>query len=291
MIQSCFTDKTNIFEIKTDGLIQFNTTDVKRFNAIAKEISKQTGVPKKLIYKAPYLFNLNHWHKIDGEWYFYKSDDSKFHFINELLGEVISNYFGLDTINYQVAKLSIIGKKEEYGLISKNFCDKKYTYKSCTDYDLTPRRDLSILEYIRNICQTEEEYQLLLDDLKKFFIRDFYTSQKDRTINNFLFKVTKEGKRLAPLYDYEYSFASLDLEIYRNQIAEINLKDKETKKLLRHDPKFQELLNLIINANMATLIEEVEDKHQILVPDHYKTNYKHHDSEIKRLILKHKLIK
>ena len=82
---------------------------------------------------------------------------------------------------------------------------------------------LSILENIRSICQSEEEYLLLLEDLKKFFIRDFYASQLDRTGNNFLFKITPDGIRLAPLYDYENSFESIDQQIYRNQIAEINV--------------------------------------------------------------------
>lgn len=37
MIEKCITDKTKPFEIKTDSLIQFNTTDVDKFNAIAKK--------------------------------------------------------------------------------------------------------------------------------------------------------------------------------------------------------------------------------------------------------------
>lgn len=291
MIAKCITDKTKLFEIKTNNLIQFNTTDVDKFNIIAKKISVETGVPQELIYTAPYFFFINHWHKIDGEWYFYKSDGYDFHFVNELLGEIISEFFGLDTIHYKVAKLSVEGMEDEYGLVSKNFCNIKYTYKRCWDFGFEPRRDLSILKNIKNICHSEEEYQLLLNDLKKFFIRDFYTSQLDRSGNNFLFKITPEGIRLAPLYDYENSFESIDQQIYRNQIAEINIANRETQILLKNDIKFQELLHLIMQADMLSFINEVEDRHKVLVPSDDKEYYKKRDTKIKKLILENKLIK
>lgn len=291
MIEKCITNKTKFFEIKVDNLIQFNTSDVDRFNCIAKKISEETGVPKELIYTAPYFFFINHWHKIDGEWYFYKSDGYDVHFVNELLGEVISEFFGLDTVHYNVAKLSVQGMKDEYGLVSKNFCDAKYTYKRVWDYGLPPRNDLSVLENVRSICQSEEEYLLLLDDLKKFFIRDFYTSQLDRSGNNFLFKITPNGIRLAPLYDYENSFESIKPQIYRNQIAQIDIEDSEIQSLLKNDLKFQELLHLIMQADMLSFIDEVEDRHKILVSSDDKEYYKKSDEEIKQLILMNKLIR
>ena len=208
-----------------------------------------------------------------------------------MLGEVISNYFGLDTTHYKVAKLSVAGEKTEYGLVSKNFCDIKCTYKRCWDFGFESRRDLSILENIKKICHNEEEYQLILDDLKKFLMRDFYTSQSDRSGNNFLFKITPESIRLAPLYDYEWSFKDIERQFYRNQIAEINLSSRETQSLLKNDIKFQELLHSIMLANMSSFIDEVEDTHKILVPTDYKERYKQRDTKIKRLILENKLIK
>ena len=291
MIEDCIIDKTNLFEIKLDSITEFNINEVDKYNTIAKKISEETGVPKELIYKAPCFSFIENWHKINGEWYFYKSDGYDFHFINELLGEVVSNYFELDTTHYKVAKLSVAGKKEEYGLVSKNFCDNKYTYKRCWDYSFEPRRDLSILKKIRNICHSKEEYQLLLDDFKKFFIRDLYTSQLDRSGNNFLFKITPEGIRLAPLYDYEWSFKDIERHFYRNQIAEINLSNIETQSILKNDIKFQELLHSIILANMSSFIDEVEDNHKILIPKDYKERYKERDTKIKKLILDNKLIK
>lgn len=291
MIDKCIKEETNIFEINVDSLIEFNEHDVQLFNSIAQSISLETGVPKELIYTEPHLFFIDHWHKIDDIWYFYKSSGYDFYFINELLGEIISEYFGLDTIHYQVAKLIVKDKKEEYGLVSKNFCDKNLIYKRTWDYNLLPKRNLDILEELRRICKSEEEYNLLLDDMKKFFIRDFYTSQKDRSGNNFLFKETESGIRLAPLYDYESSFETLDSGIYRNQIGEINLYINDAKMFLKEDKRFQELFHLLMDANINDFLTSVEDRHKILISSDDKEYYIKHEKELKQKILTSKIIK
>ncbi len=291
MIEKCFNAETKIFLIKVDSLIKFNEVDVDKFNLIAKNISNETGVPKELIYTAPYFFFIDRWHKIDNQWYFYKSNDYDFYFINELLGEVISEYFGLETVHYKIAQLCVNGENKGYGLASKNFCNPKNTYKRSWDYGFNPMRDLSILQKIKDICSTEKEYLILLSDIKKFFIRDFYTSQLDRSGNNFLFKVDTSGIRLAPLYDHENSFEATDKYKYRNQIGELDITNPDTRKILLTDDKFQELLNLLMDTNISVFIELVENSHKILVPNDIKDYYLKNDSEIKKLVLKHKIIK
>ncbi|MBQ8891779.1 MAG: hypothetical protein IJ068_02825 [Bacilli bacterium] len=291
MIENCITDKTNPIIIKTDKLIEFNVDNAKEYEKLARRISEETGVPKGYIFTAPYYFFIDHWYKIGNEWYFYKSDGYDFHFINELLGEIISKYFDLDTVHYNVAKLCVKGKKEEYGLLSKNFCDKNYLYKTTWDYGLVPNRDLNVLNSIRDICESDSEYLILLKDLKKFFIRDFYVSQLDRTGNNFMFKVNKEGIRLAPLYDYENSFESCRPEVYRNQIAEINLLNNETRSILTKDEMLQELLHSIIQIRMDEFLQTVEDTHNIAISSDLKDYYTKRDEQIKRLIKEHRVIK
>ena len=290
MIERCINDKTKPIIIRIDKLIDFDVNKSKEYEYIASCISEETGVPKNLIYKAPYLFYIKYWYKINGEWYFYKGDGYDFHFINELLGEVISEYFGLSTIHYNIAKLCVNGQKEKYGLLSKNFCEKNCSYKTAWDYGLESKRDLSVLENIKTICNSENEYLELLKDLKKFFIRDFYTSQSDRSGKNFLFKETDNSIRLAPLYDYENSFESITPERYRNQIGEINLRNNETTYILKNDSLFQELLQLIIDIDMKSLLQMTEDRHKIIVPNNLKDYYINHDKEIKKLVKQQHLV-
>ena len=292
MIVNCINEKTPIIEINCDHLVEFNYTDVAKFNKIANLISVETGVPKKLIYTEPRFFFINNWHKIGNDWYFFKNcKDYDFYFINELLGEVISNYFNLDTVHYQVAKLSVLGQRPQYGVLSKNICDKRFPYKTAWDYGFKPNQDLSILDNLKKVCKNEEEYQLLLDDIKKLFIRDFYTSQLDRTGNNFLFKETPEGIRLAPLLDYENAFESIAPERYRNQIGEIDLRNKETREVIKKDFRFQGLLHILMNANMQVFLDNVEDTHKIIIPDGEKKYYLKSDENIKRLVRKNRIIR
>lgn len=291
MIKQLITNEAKIFEITVNEIDKFDKSKSREYMKISKQISNETGVPVSLIYSYPYFFFIDHWHKLDNEWYFYKNLGSSFCFINELLGEVISKYFGLDTIHYQIARLYVKGKKEEYGIVSKNFCNKDYTYKSCWDYNFEARRDLSILEDVKTICKSEEEYRLLSSDLKTFIIRDFYASQADRTGNNFIFKTTPRGIRLGPLHDYEKDFSSLDPCIYKNQIAALNLYSNKAITALKNDLEFQSLLNILMQADMNIFIQQVEDAHKIIIPPNIKAHYQEHDEEIKKIVKQKRLIK
>lgn len=291
MVENLLKKNTKIFKIKVDSLIEFNDKEISKFNLIAEEISKETGVPKDLIYTAPYFFFIDRWHKIDNQWYFFKNRDYDFYFINELLGEVISEYFDLDTIHYKIAQLYVNGEDKGYGVLSKNFCSPESTYKSAWDFGFEPLHDLSILQKIKDICPSEKEYLILLNDMKKFFIRDFYVSQLDRSGNNFLFKIDNNGIRLAPLYDYESSFEASDIYKYRNQIGELDISNPDTRKILLTDDKFQELLNLLMSINISSFIKLVEDRHKIKIPKNFKDYYLEEDAQKKEMVLKHKIIK
>lgn len=292
MIKNCITENTKIFTIEVDSLPELSEDKYDYYDKLSQEMSIEMGVPKELLFVAPYFFFINRWHKIDGKWYFYKSDGYDFHFVNELLGEVISEYFGLDTVHYQVAK-RIVGGKEEYGLVSENFCSTDYLYTRTWDYNLESG-NIHRLDELIEICKSPEEFKLLLSDMKKFVIRDFYTSQLDRSGNNFLFKEKKdksEGKRLAPLYDYENSFESISPEIYSNQILRVNMKDTELPKFFKKDPEYQENLSRIRDANMDELMKIVEERHNILIPSDMKDYYRESDKEKKDIIRSNRLVK
>lgn len=284
-------DKSKILEINKDKLIKFKEKDHEKYNKMAKQISYESGVPKESIYQISKLFRINNWHKINDEWYYYKGDNNDTHLINELLGEVISEYFDLDTIHYNVAKLCINGKEEQLGLASKSFCNKDSKYKKSWDYDLNENNDLSVLEDIKKICNSDSEYLLLLDDMKKWFIRDFYTTQLDRSANNFFFKVTNGNIRLGPLFDYEHSFISIEPTVYQNQIATLDIKNKKTQQFLTEDSRFQELLNQLMNADIEKFISTVEERHNIGIPKEDKEYYKDYEDNIKKLVLENKLVK
>lgn len=293
MIKNCITDNTQLFTIEVDNLPELSEDKFGYYDELAQKMSIEMGVPKELLFVAPHFFFINHWHKIEGKWYFYKSDGYDFHFVNELLGEVISEYFRLDTVHYKVALLKVSGKEPEYGLVSENFCSTDYIYTRTWDYNLR-RMNIFELNKLVEICDTHEEFEKLLSDMKKFIIRDFYASQLDRSGNNFLFKQKRdgtEGKRLAPLYDYEKSFGSICPEVYYNQILYLDMRDPRLPKFFKRDSDYQENLGKIRDANMDKFMKTVEERHNILIPDSLKEYYRNYDKEKKTIIKTNRLVR
>ena len=286
-IDRCITDETEVFQVVTDGSVKFDENNFDEFDKMVENISSETGVPQDLVSTKP----IDRWHKINGEWYYLKRFEYDFPFLNELLGEIISEYFDLDTIHYNVAQLHVKGENKGYGVISKNFCDVNTEYKTAWDYNFNRLKNISVLKRMRRICESDEQYALLLDDMKKFFIRDFYAAEQDRSGNNILFKNDGNGPRLAPLYDYEDSFTTVHKHIYRNQIAMLDISKPYTRQLILNDDRFQELFNKLMDINMKDFIDTLEERHKILVPEELKGFYNDHDTEVKGLVLKNKIVK
>lgn len=284
------TSETNPIIVKKVGYIDVRNNEELQKNA--EIISKETGVPFGQVYAYKYI---NQWIKIENEWYYCKVKHD-FYLANELLGEVISQYFGLDTVHYQIIRL--LGNNcEIYTIMSKNICDPNAIFKKPSDFrDFQYYNELEVLDNLHSLCKSESEHQLLLSDIKKLFIRDFYVSQNDRNEYNFMFRIDEDGIRLAPLFDYERSFnptapkeyfnsyGSTTLKKYYNFMGSIDMDNEKTICRLRDDEEFQRLLYLIMDAKMELLIQCVEDNHRIIIPSDYKEIYLNHDKEMKKII-------
>ncbi len=294
MIKNCITDDTKMMTIEVDSLPELKKENYNYYDKVAEEMSAEMGVPKDLLINGERFFFINHWHKIDGKWYFFKSDDFDFHFINELLGEVISEYFGLETVHYQVGKLIVGNKEPRIGVVSENFCSTDYKYTRIFDYPNLCAGDIQYLESLRDICASDEEFKLLFYDFKKFMIRDFYTSQSDRTGNNFLFREKKdgsEGKRLAELYDYENGFELYPRNFIYNALIYQNMEKPYLPKYFKKDAEYQEILSKIRDADMNAFIAQVEEKHGILIPKDIRETYIDCDKKKKEIIKNNRLVK
>lgn len=294
MVKDYFTDKTKVFELELDDIFVFDESKEDEYKNIARKISKETGVPEPCIYAGKYAFRVFNWHKIDGEWYYYKST-TDFEFFNELLGVVISRYFGLDTVDYQPSRLSIKQRDDRYGVISKNFCnpDFNYSFLDFNEVDLSCfSQDLSVLTAIKKLCSSDEEYNLLQDAFKKMIVRDLYTGESDRRVANFLFKNDGRGIRLAPLYDYGDSYLNINsANRYMADFCDLDITKENIQVAFQRDEVMQVLLNRMMQADMDSFIKEVSEEHQIIVPDDEKKRFERYDAKIKSLVLENKLIK
>jgi len=298
-IEDCCTHETEIFEIECEKLIRYQEDKEEQLDLLAQYISQETNVPKSSIFTGEFNCRIENWHKVDGEYYYFKPMNNTFIFFNELLGEVISQYFDLDTVHYKIARLKVKGEKDQYGIASKNFCNPQYTYKTLIDYISETdglhifEKDLSIIDKIKVICKSEGEFRLLQDDLKKMFIRHFYNAQSDggNGQNIFLMNQPDDGIRLAPLLDYEMAYIGYaDLHRCFWDIGELNITNPDTINLFRNDVRFQELLYQLMDANINKFISEIEDSFKIKVPTEDKDHYIKYEARIKELILENNVI-
>ena len=288
-IQDCFTSKTNCLTIYDDFNYTFSKDRDLEYHLLCEEISRDTGINKDYIYSSINNSYLSHWHKIDDEWFYFKCANDYYHLIRELIGEVISEYYGLDTVHYKLVKLQT-KKDEKYGIISKNFYENDYNYKRVWDYGINLRRGFSVFEELWMMCPNLENYSYLSFDLKRLMIRDFYSSEVDRMAYNFLLKVKDSKIRLAPLFDYSLSFDSVH-PYYKSEIGEINVNDRECVVKMRDDYFFQMLLNHLMYSKMEEFLNEVETRHNITIPGDDCMYFTIYDQDMKKLIHSKKLIK
>ena len=288
MFKDMLTNDTKVLELKD-----------KRFEIIKKTIeqkkkeieifSKDTGI--KRISSINYDFFIYHWYKLNNNWYFYKQafDSPYIHFgLDELLGEVISEYFDLDTVHYEIAHLKNIFNEDLYGVLSKNFCNKNYTYKALNEYGITSKEGIFLLDRL----SYDKNNDNLVEDIKKMIIRDFYTLQNDHNKNNIQLVVKDGNCSLAPLYDYENSFNHCNNnKLNYNSFININVDDKDMLCYIRNDLLFQLLLYKVIDADMNIFLNKVEQRHRIRIPSDYKTQFLNHDKKMKKIIKEYRLIK
>ena len=282
-----------LLQLQPHPSLKFNEHEMAKYRDIAQVISNETHVPFSLIYgKYPWKLRINNWYKIDDNWYYYKKTGDE-GLINELLGEIISEYFGLDTIHYEIA--SLINENGTYstGVLSKNFCKKDRVYKTIEDYERTKKikfsstDDLSIaISKIKKICHSNENSTILEEQIKRLFIRDFYTTEIDRGTTNLLFSENSTNISLAPLYDYEESFTPDEdlMKKYINCIGMIDINDIGSNNFLKNDRTCQELLNMLMNINIDTLLTKVEENHNIQILEGPKRFYQSHSNKIKQLV-------
>ena len=296
-------ESTKLFKIVKHPPIIFTEPRQTQYSKMAEAISKETGVPPRLIYETRYGIDLHNkiknWYKINDIWYYYKNVSGKT-FINELIGEIVSEYFDIDTIHYQIAQLIDSEGNSKIGLISENFCDLNTNYRTLDyyeklhkfffwKYDSLPET----FNKLKTICLNSSNYLQLASSIKKLYIRDFSTSETDRSKNNILFKDDGNSVMLGTLYDYEETFTD-DISIipvYISDIGKMDVRNPYTQLLLREDPESQKLLELLMTMDINQIMSQTEQRHNIVIPEYAKQEYIKHNNRVKKIVMENNLLK
>lgn len=226
----------------------------------------------------------NQWTKIDNTYYYFKQINYIYTFLEELIGEQISKYFDLNTVHYEIG-----AKKEnktiKYGLLSKNFRLQQKTYFESIDLHLNRYHGFELFDHLEEYNE-EGQYNLLISDLKKMIIRDFYTHQIDRLNgNNFFFQIDDDKLRLSPLHDYESSFEEFSLQ-YHNLFASFDLENPKIVEYFHQDKEFNNLFKKIYLLDMKKILENIEKIYQIKISKNHQNYFLDYDEQVKEHLLK-----
>ena len=237
--------------------IYFNKKNLQNPKRIAKILNINYQIVK----------TWNNWFYINNKWYYYKNflqyQNSDEHFLNELIGEFLATFLGLNTINYQIG-------------CTLNL----YLEANCTQ--------LNNLINLKHYCKSNEMYKKLLLQLLKMIALDIYMNQQDRTKNNFLFEKEKNGIILAPLYDYEKSLtitsSTTDSPQYSSCIFGIDMSNYN--ELVKY-PELQNLLQIITTLDINDILDIISNKYKIKIPILQRKKYTEITEKRKKLIRKY----
>ena len=194
-----------------------------RINRLEKEDIKSISEEELADLKKSYFFAfINSFLKnINGKTYHVKHREKNEleYIVNELLGQIICEYF-----NLPVKRSSVYKDRNGFFLVTDNFIEKEKKYRNIST-DIFPNLifdgfgsyglsidNLNNFDRIRDtsgkdILKTDEcDLKTFLYNLKGMIISDFIRNQRDRICRNFMVELNNNHVKLCPLYDFEYSF-------------------------------------------------------------------------------------
>lgn len=232
--------------------------------------------------------------KINGQIYYVKKKNIRY-IINELLGELIANYFNVDSVKYILS----VGEDSRYILLSKLFDVKLENYARINDVfcNLEIERNIG-LDNFNNLNKyvydgkvrtlSKDKLEKLQESIKKMLILDFMMGQVDRHRDNYLFYVNSNIVKLLPLFDYELCFRN------RNNffdILDFDLSLDKVINFIKRDSFFQKLLYKSLDLDMNIILEELQDKNPIILEKKEYDEYKTFVDNKKKLIKEYKLLR
>ena len=224
------------------------------------------------------------WIKYEDDIYYFKSIDSSRRLLNELIGEEVSKFLGLDTVHMEIARGFIIwnGQKKEYiGVMSKVALKPDVIYQSFANLKN------EIKEYfftnptlgILNFLSDRYPHQPINSSFRKFLVRDFFTDETDRIDTELLIAKDKETVDLGFLCDYEQEFMHY---IYPKNIMQIpnlfsfDITSIKTMCQIARDPElttyFKDIVKCDLQEKYRKLIEEKRLRY-LDIDDNYYSGY------------------
>lgn len=217
------------------------------------------------------LKNYPNWYLIGNKKFYFKERKGVRALVSELLGEDLSKYVGIDTIEYKIVQDK---SGNILGLISEDIKDEGALYtRSCYLSKKELQEIRKILLDKGYVCDENLRRQLTL-----YLVRNFYSSLKDRVSNSFLAK--KNGQIILPaIIDYESSYIEPDMMTYVDPLMNFTFHPESIQFIRENNNYYQEYVDLVLSYSYDDALRRVEDKHQIEIPSDVKDYYLSFESE------------
>lgn len=240
------------------------------------------------------------------DYYFYNINNEIYHikkkgYIREILGNLVSKYYGLDCLESEMIQL----ENRYIYLITKNFIKEGHKYTNLNsgifphfNYNYYSGKssilELDNLNRIRSnntskVVDTEKkDLMKLKTDLKKMIILDYMTNQSDRAFRNFMIEYKDNNVKLMPLYDFDFSFDQTNI---CNNAFDIDYLNNKELEYIKQDEVFQILLYKSMDLNMKDILDELMSKYPIILNKDEIEVYLNVIQDKKEEIKKYKLIR
>lgn len=264
----------------------------KNWRNLGKLEEKQIIFQDKII--PPHKRNNRHL-KRDGLWieeknqkYYFKTrekDSYRSLIIHELVGEKVSEYFGLDTVHFELSTGTIRGKKV-YGLLSKwaRKEDKKYYMLGdfLNEQHAWNIDGFNILKAIDTTCKNEP----IEKEIRALLAREFFTNEHDRQNSEILVEKGPDSIHLGYLSDYEMEFEENNIEssVRLPYFSEIDLQSMKTREIITKDKLLLLQFKKALAISLKEIITEIEDTHKLRITKKEKQSLLDYESRRKEEI-------
>ena len=226
--------------------------------------------------------------EIDHQLYYVKEINSILEVLNELIGNELASFLGLDS------STKIFGKSnyewfsqvnQSYYIMSPNVKKENCEYTDTNEslrtmflpmflcYD-----SISYLETLETLPLPLPQRLELKEQLLKLFAIDIYMYQQDR-FGNVIIEKQNNHYQLAPIYDFEYAF----LNCSKDHLS-LSISMTDIQVLKKKYPAIEYYLKTLYQLEPLALLKKVEEKYQIRIPDIVKEYYQERMNMEKEMI-------
>jgi len=219
------------------------------------------------------------WILLEGELYHFKTR-KEWNLLCELLGEGVSEYFGLSTIHHELARGDYHGY-EYYGVLSKwgrkeesHYTELKKVMPYC--------KNLEILAYLDSYYPNEP----ILTQFRAFLVRDYFTNEYDRISSEIILEETDSIHSLGYLTDYECEFKTKKESIAVSSLYSLPLRNFYVVDAILKDETLLQYFRKALNINLLEILEQVKEKHDLNLRTSYLEKIQTFESRQKDTIRK-----